>query len=304
MLKLLQCLPRPIRASILRSKLRFHESELATLGAEIVSSASDALAAGKLVHDIYVRRGLAHAHDSGVRATPWHFLPTTFVMVAKHAGEVVGTQTLQVDSPFGLPMDEAFASVLQPIRARGRVLAEVGALAIAPTFRGTGAFHLLNRAMFSVAERVGVTDLVAAVSPTAEDVYRAVLCFDRIGSVTRYPGLAQPRGGTALRLPLDEAHGRFRDRAPASHAVYIDRAWPEITVPAQVTVRSLEALDEGRLAGVRALVSARRDVVRALSRSQIAELRRAVPDVFWPSPSQLDPQEVAFRPAFGSMVSA
>ena len=289
MLRMLQYLPQSVRAGILRRKLRFRETDVATLSAELASNAPDALASARLVHDAYVRRGLADVHPSGVRATPWHFLPSSFVIVAKHAGEVVGTQTLQVDSPFGLPMDAAFSAPLAPLRARGRVVAEVGALAIAPRFRGTGTLHLLNRAMFSIAERIGVDDLVAVVNPAAADVYRALLCFDQVGEVTRYPGLAQPRGGTALHLPLDEARERFRRTAPASHAIYVERVWNEISVP---TSLALDALDEGRLDAVRALVSERRDVVRGLSRRQIDELRRVVPDLFWPTPSQLDPSEI------------
>jgi hypothetical protein len=299
MLRWLACLPRPLRASILRAKLRFRESDVQSLRAEVATTAADALAAGRLVHDAYVARGLSHAHASGVRATPWHFLPTTFVIVAKHEGEVIGTQTLQLDSPFGLPMDSAFGDALRGPRERGRRLAEVGALAIAPSFRGTGAFHLLNRAMFAVAERANVTDLVAAVSPSAQDVYRAILCFDRVGEVKSYPGLARPRGGVALRLPLDEAHERFRQRAPESHAVYLARTWREISLPERV---SLDSLDDDRLAGVRALVAERRDVVRGLARGQIEELRRVVPNVFWPTPSQLDPQEIAARHAAGALV--
>jgi hypothetical protein len=194
-----------------------------------------------------------------------------------------------VDSPFGLPMDAAFSAPLAPLRGRGRVVAEVGALAIAPQFRGTGTLHLLNRAMFAIAESLGIDDLVAVVNPAAADVYRTLLCFDQVGEVTRYPGLAQPRGGTALHLPLDQARERYRRNAPESHAIYVERVWNEISLPASL---ARDVLDEGRLDAVRALVAERRDVVRSLSRRQIDELRRAVPELFWPTPSQLDPSEI------------
>lgn len=300
MLKLLHYLPRSLRAAVLRRKLKFSESDVASLTAEVAANASDTLDSARLVHDAYVKRGLAHPHASGIRATPWHFLPTSFVVVAKHAGRVVGTQTLQVDSPFGLPMDGTFADALAPFRGPDRVVAEVGALAIAPDFRGTGAFHLLNRAMFAIAERIGITDLVAVVSPSAEDVYRSILCFDRIGEVASYPGLARVRGGTALHLPLTEARERFRDQAPDSYAVYVERDWSEISVGAA----KLDSFDEGRLEGVRALASRRRDVVRGLARRQIDQLRRAVPEIFWPTPSQIDPLELAPPFAAPALVSA
>ena len=73
----------------------------------------------------------------------------------------------------------------------------------------------------------------------------------------------------------------------------MERTWKEIAVGAT----NVASFDDGRLEGVRALAGQRRDVVRGLSRRQIDELRRAVPEIFWPTPSQLDPMEAA--PAFG-----
>jgi GNAT superfamily N-acetyltransferase len=289
MLRALSLLPSVLKTPILRHRLRFRERDVVGLRAEVASSGADALAAARLVHDSYAKRGIIDAHPSRVRVTPAQLHPSSFIIVAKHRQRVVGTVTLQVDSPFGLMMDEDFAAAVAPFRKPGRLLAEVGALAIVPAFRGTGVFHLLNRAMFTLAEAVGVDDLLAVVSTWASDIYRALLCFHSIGEVRAYRGLDNPVPAAALRLPLENVRERYRRDVPQSYSVYFERSWDEIALPAMV---SRESHDEGRLDVVRALAAARSDVLRSLPRREVDELRRAVPDLYWPSPSQLDPREL------------
>lgn len=289
MLRALRHAPRPLRSALVRFGLRFRDAQVRGLSAEVATRPEDALAAARIVHDAYVARGLMHAHPTGLRVTPAQVLPSSFVLVAKRGEEVIGTISLQVDGALGLPIDGAYPCEIASLRAAGRRVAEVGALAVRPEHRGSGVLHLLNRAMFELAEAAGVDDLVIAVSEWAADLYQMVLCFDRIGEVRPYPGLARSTPSTALRLPLDEARARFRDRAPSSYAVYVDRRWPEVRVPPAV---SLDAHDEAALEAVRALVSARRDVFRALDRDRVLALRRAVPSIYWPTPSQIDPREL------------
>ncbi len=291
MLSTLGFLPNRMRLAFLRRHVRFREREIAGLRAGLASCPEDALAAGRLVHDAYTARGLIDPHPSRVRVVFPQLLPSSFILVAKDGPRVVGTVTLQTDSEVGIPMENerGFRSKVLELRRRGRFVAEVGALAVAPEYRRTGVFHLLNRAMFEVAESVGASDLLIAVSRWAKDVYRAVLCFDVLGDADAYPGLSRSTPATALRLPLDEARDRLRERAPQSYAVYLKREWHEIDVPSAL---SLEHHDPARLSAVRALVASRPDVVRSLSHRQYELLRARVPDIYWPRPSWFDPAEV------------
>ena len=292
MLRLLSMLPRPIQAAILRRRVRFDERDLVGIRAEVVTTADDALAAARLVHDAYARRKVTKPHPSRVRVARTQLLPATFVIVAKDGDRVIGTVALQTDSPFGLELDGDFGAHLAPLRARGRVLAEVGALAVDPAYRRTGVFHLLNRAMFSVAEAVGVDDLVIAIGSFAAELYRAVLCFDVLGTLPSYGKIDAKDPVTALRLPLDEAHERFRLHAPLSHAIYVERVWNEITLPADLSPGARVAIDEGRGSAVRALMRARPDVFKALSTGEIRVLRKSMPRLSLPTPLQLDPREL------------
>ena len=141
-----------------------------------------------------------------------------------------------------------------------RIVAEVGALAIRKRDRRTGTIQLLNRAMFDVATAAGVDDLVIVVSSWAAELYERVLCFDNLGEVPTYPGLAEAIPSTALHLPLDEAHRRFKTHAPKSYAAYAARPWPQVVLPRV----SRNAHDAARLEVARALVAARRDVFLGL----------------------------------------
>src|SRR6185295_5689639 len=114
MIRALSLLPAGIRRAVLRHQLRFREQEISELRVEVALSGQDALAAGKLVHDAYVKRGLMDAHPSSVRLAPTQHLPSSFILVAKHRDRVVGTVSLQADSEFGLSMDDDFAEALAP----------------------------------------------------------------------------------------------------------------------------------------------------------------------------------------------
>jgi hypothetical protein len=289
-LRLIARLPRPIRRFVLDRRLSADPQQSSDLRATVATTREDALAAAAIVHDAYVARGLMTPHPTGIRVSPLQVLPQTFIIVAKRGDKVVGTITLHTDSPLGLPiLDEpAFLPHVARLHARGRVVAEVGALAIRKRDRHTGTLQLLNRAMFDVAMAVGVDDLVIVVSSWAAELYESVLCFDKLGEVPTYPGLAEAIPSTALHLPLDEAHRRFETRAPKSYAAYAARPWPQVVLPNL----SRHAHDAGRLAVARALVAARRDVFLELERAKILALRRSIPDIYWPTRSQIDPQEL------------
>src|SRR5258708_4736574 len=70
----------------------------------------------------------------GIRATKFHVLPTTSVIVALWDGEIIATASIIQDSELHLPADSIFD--LSGLRQRTRGLVEVSALAIDKAFRG------------------------------------------------------------------------------------------------------------------------------------------------------------------------
>lgn len=230
-------LPRSIRHSLIRRNYRIDDASLADVEVKIATTVAEHVEAAKLVHDGYVGRGIMMPHGSGVRVTPFLALPSTIVFVALKSGQMVGTLSLVVDSSLGLPMEKIYGDEVQAVRSRSRKIAEVGAQCVVKECRGTGVAFLLSKAMFQTTELLGIEDLLIAVHPSAEDVYSAMLCFERLGPQKAYPLLNQSALAVAMwqrggyRKALGQAFGRLPSTASNPHFLYCERPEPQIHLP-------------------------------------------------------------------------
>lgn len=178
-----------------------HQRESGVNGIDVglVVSPAERDASFRLVHEQYVDRGYAERDRSGRRLLLHHALPTTTIFRVTAAARVVATVSLVPDSVLGLPMDGLYAVELRPLRAAGRRLAEVSALAAAP---GTGPVTIAHLMSWLVlyAERLGrVDDLCVTVHPRHLRFYER-LGFSRLGPVREY---AAVNGAPAVALRLD-----------------------------------------------------------------------------------------------------
>jgi len=165
-----------------------------------------------LLHDTYVANGYMVPHPSGLRVTPYHALPTTTTLCAKHDGVVVGTISLIREGVFGFPLQQAFD--LHKVRSLTGQIAEVSALAVHPEFRmaGGGLFLPLMKFMFEYCTRYFDTrHLVIAVHPKRLDFYQSLLCFSRLHDnvVDRYD-FANGAPAVGATLDLQQAEALFR----------------------------------------------------------------------------------------------
>jgi hypothetical protein len=166
-------------------------------------------AAFRLVHDEYVSRGYMKPLRSGRRLSVRHALPTTRVFVAQVGCEVVGTMTLIQDSLLGLPMDDLYRAELARLREDGRLVAEVSALAMHPSYRSAGPAILLRLirmlALYAV-EVARLDDLCIAVLPRHAAFYREFFDFEPFGGQTTYARINwTPAVGLRLDLHLVRA---------------------------------------------------------------------------------------------------
>ena len=234
--RLLPLLPRTLRDRVIRSLVKIDEDAIRGLVVKVASTVDEHVQAARLMQRVYERRGIAPSHASGVRVTPHLLMPSACLFVAKRGAEVVGTIALLCDDALGLPMESIYGAEVTRLRATGRRIAEVGALALAPGYRHCGTVYLLNRAMADHArEALGVQDLVVAVHPDAADYYRANMTFDLAGPVRAYPGLTARALAVAMHLDLTthrEVCSRFGAAARASnpHWLYFVRENPQIEV--------------------------------------------------------------------------
>lgn len=129
----LAVVPKAVIRSI--AMRRIMARDFATPGVEykIASSYRELQQAFDLLEQSYINRGIAEAGH--VRMKVLNILPSTTTFIAVRKGEVIGTVSLIEDSELGLPMETVHAAEVDFVRKGHRRLAEVGALALAPSER-------------------------------------------------------------------------------------------------------------------------------------------------------------------------
>lgn len=181
------------------------------LTAAPVQSVDDLKACFGIVYKGYVARGYCLPNESEMYYHYYSFLPESRTFALKDNKKLLGTISLIVDSPCGLPMDNLFGREIDHLRANGRKLAEVSLLALAHNDKKKKIFSLANfdkqiqlfrlfKIMYEYAHNVaGVTDLVIGVHPKHETLYK-YLMFRTMGSPKKY---SEAGGNLALPLHLD-----------------------------------------------------------------------------------------------------
>ena len=203
-------LPRPLRRRSYLSHLRFRSSEISALLFKLAETRSEREQAFRVLHDMYLRRGLIDPAESGLRCNVFSVLPSTALFVGMRETEVLSTMSLIEDSALGLPMEDLYSREITRLRSKRRRLAEVGALAVARGYRGKGLALMMYNLMFRWAHFYrGVDDLVIAVNPRVADFYETILFFERIGEERIYASL-KDAPAVALRLDLRTAVGKYR----------------------------------------------------------------------------------------------
>ncbi|MEH0165853.1 GNAT family N-acetyltransferase [Paucibacter sp. JuS9] len=178
-------LPTRLRFALIRSLVVCDPRPDPRLELKIAETREELEACFKILHDAYVGAGFMKPDPSGMRVTIYHALPTTTTLCAKFDGEIVGTISMIREGVFGFPMQAIFD--LEPVRTRGGQIAEISALAVAPSFRKTGGAVLfpLMKYMREYCERYFDTrHLVIAVNPDRIQLYEALLSFDRLTEMT------------------------------------------------------------------------------------------------------------------------
>lgn len=161
----------------------------------------------ELVWKSYVKVGLQADDGQILRITKYHLLPTTKILVAIHhpeldkknpdyeklkePGLVVGTLSLVLDSPLGLPMEEICGEEIAELRDDSRILAEIIALAVDPDFRKDNLMMYLYKLLFQYARYKGVTDLACSVTKKHLQFYRRMLLFSPLGKIKKYSAANQ-----------------------------------------------------------------------------------------------------------------
>ncbi|MFL6623863.1 MAG: N-acyl amino acid synthase FeeM domain-containing protein [Sulfurifustis sp.] len=170
--------------------------------------------ANKLVFRNYVAAGFWEDNEDRWRKNKYLHTPARHVFVMKDRDRLLGTMSIIVDSPDGLPSDSAQPGVMRDLRARGGSLAEVSAFAMDRAVARSPLFLYLISYMFQFSfYYAGVDRLVASCGCAHADFYEAALCFSKVSGPTYYRYTHDV--GCLLTLDLIQAHGLFSRKHPA-----------------------------------------------------------------------------------------
>lgn len=205
-------LPPSLFAKKLRNRIKISTDLANGYRFKIVQEKDEFEGACRLVHDQYVQKGYMERRKSGMRLSLFHALPETTTFIGKKNGLLAYTLTLFQDSALGLPMDSIYREELDMLRAQGRKIAEVGALAAHPGIQNEDQTVLMhgNKIMHTYSrEHLGVDDLVIAINPKHHWLYEHVLLFEKIGDLTHYD-YVKKAPAVAYRLNLRSAEANYR----------------------------------------------------------------------------------------------
>jgi hypothetical protein len=157
----------------------------------------------RLTHDAFLERGYCRPQPDGrLRHHPALDLAReTTVFVAVADGVVVGTNSLTLDGPGGLPMDRDFRVECHRVRAEGRVLAASWRLATHRTYRDQSFLvKELIRVTTVFGVRSSVETCLFTFNPRHERVYQRLLNLRTIG---RRKGMAGLLNAPAVLMRSD-----------------------------------------------------------------------------------------------------
>ncbi len=211
-------LPSSMRCKLIRYNMPPLSLNLEDIIFRCADSVDDYIKAFRLVHDVYVQAGYIKPRSSCLRITKFHGNPSSRVFLGMRSGclQDIPVYTVSMfpdSSEYGLPMDQAFKREMDDLRAQGRKLVEIGALASDPCYRQNNMNIPMmgNLIVFKYAyDYLKADDLVITVHPRYRWVYEDLLLFEKIAYVDQYD-YVENNPAVAMRLDLGTVEERYRN---------------------------------------------------------------------------------------------
>lgn len=157
---------------------------------KIASTVDEWEQAFQLITENYRQRGYESSAPGQIRFTPYHGLPETVVLVAKHQERVIYTMTLVFDNVLlGLPMESLYHAEIARMRAAGCQIMEVSCLASQDLSlrEFTPVFTSMVRLTIHYSLSVGAESWVISVNPKHRRFYTKIVGFVSFGPVKNCP---------------------------------------------------------------------------------------------------------------------
>lgn len=187
------------RSAMLKAKLE--EIELPNI--KLAETHDELAQSFALVYKEYLASGyITSPHPTEMHFSLFNFLPSTCVFIFRTYLTVISTLTQIFDSDiFGLPMDVLYKHELDTLRAKGRKITELSALATPREVRWCNLMVFLSRTMFEYSRMNKVNDICIMVNPKHVSFYKTMFLFEDFGPERFYAGVGAP--AVALRIDMD-----------------------------------------------------------------------------------------------------
>ena len=182
---LLRYLPVSMRKRLIRSQFEINydlSQDYQFSQAETPEEIEQAL---KIIYESYSKLGYIDQRPEEVHFNSFLCLPTTTILILKHKGEVIGTMSIVLDSPFGLPSETTWD--LSQLKAKKKRIAEVSALTIKRGHKTSRGHLLLTlcKLMYEFSIKALKLDgVVMAATLEVEPFYTDILLFNKVVSKT------------------------------------------------------------------------------------------------------------------------
>lgn len=237
---------RLLLGALIRRRARLHQTPLHRFKVVVAGTVDQYLDAFSLVHVAYASRGICPPRG-GLRAMPHHALPEATVLVVYEQDRIVGTMTVTLDSPAGLPLDGDYPEACERLRRQGSNLVEYGALAVVERCRHAGVTTLLSMAAHWLSHRLlRATDCVIGIHPRAAPIYDAMFGFRPLGAPRDHAELHAPVLGMTHELGRVRSHLARHFRRPLSSGLLPQAHFcDQLPASVQLTAGDLDELGRG-----------------------------------------------------------
>ncbi|NLW81318.1 MAG: hypothetical protein GXY42_06560 [Desulfovibrionales bacterium] len=187
------------RSSLLKAKL----DDIDRPNIKIAETRDELSQSFALVYREYLASGyIKTPSPAEMHFSVYNFLPATCVFIYRSYLTVISTLTQIFDSElFGLPMDSLYRAQLDELRAQGRRISELSALATPREVRWCNLMVFLCRMTFEYSRMKKIDDICIMVNPKHVSFYKTLFLFEEFGPERFYGAVGAP--AVALRINMD-----------------------------------------------------------------------------------------------------
>lgn len=187
------------RSSLLKAKL----DDIDRPNIKIAETRDELSQSFALVYREYLASGyIKTPSPAEMHFSVYNFLPATCVFIYRSYLTVISTLTQIFDSElFGLPMDSLYRAQLDELRAQGRRISELSALATPREVRWCNLMVFLCRMTFEYSRMKKIDDICIMVNPKHVSFYKTLFLFEDFGPERFYGAVGAP--AVALRINMD-----------------------------------------------------------------------------------------------------